>query len=514
MDFESDTDGVGLPPAMRLENGEEPAMTPQQEHSRRSSIRMIMADESLSALEKRKSIQSLMDGRRRSSAGTASSLGDAAREAASYYTESTEEGSVLDGSSGQFERMEISAPAPAPEYGYGAAGGGVAAGGGSGGSENGGDDNGQMMVGGVSRRQRRSASLPGWSDSSMPSGASAVAAASSNKIWDDPINISRRMEKSRPACSHYERNCTIVSPCCGVAFGCRICHDECPVLPMPFSKRRPEDIPMENRVNWTDTVESSKQRQLKRRSLPLGFEEEETHHEIDRFEIGEIICRLCYTRQSSKTNFCTCCHAQFGAYHCKICNLWMSDDESPYHCEKCGFCRVGGRENFRHCDDCGMCIDRLLFDDHNCKAGKYMSNCPVCQEDLFSSRDASHEMPCGHAIHWHCFKELTSYDTRCPVCKKTAETPEHMAPTWEAMAMGIALQPVPPELARCVTIICNDCETVDHDRRWHFLGVRCMRCMSFNTSVERTSLMGREAAAYMDELDRQKGSTDEPMQGS
>ena len=104
-----------------------------------------------------------------------------------------------------------------------------------------------------------------------------------------------------------------------------------------------------------------------------------------------------------------------------------------------------------------MCIDTLLFDDHNCKAGKYMSNCPVCQEDLFSSRDASHEMPCGHAIHWHCFKELTTYDTRCPVRKKTAETPEHMAPTWQAMAMGIALQPVPLELARVVTIICNDC---------------------------------------------------------
>ena len=203
----------------------------------------------------------------------------------------------------------------------------------------------------------------------------------------------------------------------------------------------------------------------------------------------------------SHSNFCQSCHAQFGAYHCNICNLWMSDDESPYHCEQCGFCRVGGRENFRHCNDCGMCIDTLLFDDHNCKAGKYMSNCPVCQEDLFSSRDASHEMPCGHAIHWHCFKELTTYDTRCPVCKKTAETPEHMAPTWQAMAMGIALQPVPPELARVVTIICNDCEERDVDRRWHFLGVRCLNCLSFNTTVERTTLTGRDAAAFLDELD-------------
>lgn len=179
----------------------------------------------------------------------------------------------------------------------------------------------------------------------------------------------------------------------------------------------------------------------------------------------------------------------------------MSANEHPYHCEKCGFCRVGGRENFRHCDDCGMCIHALLFDDHNCKAGKYMSNCPVCQEDLFSSRYASHEMPCGHAIHWHCFKELTSYDTRCPVCKKTAETPEHMQSTWSAIAMGIALQPVPPDMARVVNIFCNDCERSDSNRRWHFLGVRCMNCLSFNTNVEQIVMQGRDAADYLDELE-------------
>lgn len=175
----------------------------------------------------------------------------------------------------------------------------------------------------------------------------------------------------------------------------------------------------------------------------------------------------------------------------------MSADEEPYHCHKCGFCRVGGRENFTHCDDCGMCIDALLFDDHNCKSGKYMSNCPVCQEDLFSSRMASHEMPCGHAIHWHCFRELTSHDTRCPVCKKTAETHEQMEPTWNAMAMGIALQPVPADMARVVDVLCNDCEERGKNHRWHFLGVQCRHCASFNTTVERTVLAGQEAADFL-----------------
>ena len=200
-------------------------------------------------------------------------------------------------------------------------------------------------------------------------------------------------------------------------------------------------------------------------------------------------------------NKCISCSIQFGQYHCDICNLWMLDAESPYHCEDCGFCRVGGRDNFRHCNDCGMCIDALLFNDHNCKSGKYMSNCPICQEDLFSSRFASHEMPCGHAIHWHCFTELTSYDTRCPVCKKTVESPERMEATWNAIAVGIALQPVPPEMARMVNILCSDCEASNYNQRWHFLGVRCQNCYSFNTTVEQIIIQGQAAATYLDRID-------------
>ncbi|KAG7364065.1 zinc-ribbon domain containing protein [Nitzschia inconspicua] len=537
-------------------------MTQQAQQERRNSIREIMADETLTPLEKRRNIQSLMDGRRRSSAshvstGSGSSVGGMARSAMEaaendqsdnednqscrshmsnsnnqYYHNGDMTGDTMadsecyeygDNSTQQIQLMQEQKDAGAPN-----------------------EELFQSMdISGAAGRKQRSSSMPLWSENTTRAAAPLVAARS-NAIWDDPLNISRRMEKSRPPCNHYERNCTIISPCCGLAFGCRICHDECPVLPMPFAQRPPPNpppgtpgdqppsqnsaagtavtgstestVPQERILNW-EAVERAKHKHEKRRSMPLNYDQhagEETHHEIDRFAIAEIICRLCYTRQSSKTNFCTACDAQFGAYYCNICNLWMSDDESPYHCADCGFCRVGGRENFRHCDDCGMCIDALLFDDHNCKAGKYMSNCPVCQEDLFSSRDASHEMPCGHAIHWHCFKELTTYDTRCPVCKKTAETPEHMAPTWQAMAMGIALQPVPPELARVVTILCNDCEETDENRRWHFLGVRCMHCMSFNTTVERTTLMGRDAASYLDEMDRKDGNCNgtRPMDAS
>ena len=208
-------------------------------------------------------------------------------------------------------------------------------------------------------------------------------------------------------------------------------------------------------------------------------------------------CHQTRARTHTHSNSCINCYVQFGEYHCAICNLWMSNDERPYHCPDCGFCRVGGLENFRHCLDCGMCIDRQLFNDHNCMAGKYMSDCPVCQEDLFSSRAASHELPCGHAIHWHCFQQLANHDSRCPICKKTAETSERMKPTWDAIAAGISTQPVPPELCKVVSIICNDCESLQTNRAWHFWGVQCQDCDSFNTVVDRILMMGEEAHEFL-----------------
>lgn len=190
----------------------------------------------------------------------------------------------------------------------------------------------------------------------------------------------------------------------------------------------------------------------------------------------------------------------------------MSASEEPYHCYECGFCRVGGRGNFKHCADCGMCIDITLFSDHNCKSGKYMSNCPVCQEDLFSSRSATHEMPCGHTIHWHCYQEFSKHDSRCPVCKKTSESPENMSHTWSAMALSIAMQPVPVELAKVVDIFCNDCETQDQNLRWHFLGVQCRKCSSFNTIIEKITLTGRQAALFADQMEAFRAQTS-PREG-
>jgi len=96
----------------------------------------------------------------------------------------------------------------------------------------------------------------------------------------------RRMEQSRPPCSHYERNCTMIAPCCGAAFGCRICHDDCPILP--------PKIELRHRMHRSASLPSS--------FTAMGQQGPmDTHHTIDRFAVKEVICRECFTRQSSKT---------------------------------------------------------------------------------------------------------------------------------------------------------------------------------------------------------------------
>ena len=73
-------------------------------------------------------------------------------------------------------------------------------------------------------------------------------------------------------------------------------------------------------------------------------------------------------------------------------------------------------------------------------------------------------------------------------------------PTWNAMAAAVAMQPVPPELARVINITCNDCETTDDARAWHFLGVQCRHCSSFNTVVDRIIMSGEEAHEFLETL--------------
>ena len=240
-------------------------------------------------------------------------------------------------------------------------------------------------------------------------------------------------------CIHYERECEVVAPCCNQVYACRLCHDD---------------------------VED---------------------HTLPRFEIQEVICKKCGERQSS-SNKCQKegCGIEFASYYCGICNLWIggsgAESKKPFHCDKCGICRVGGRENFSHCEECCMCI-RNGITDHQCIKDKYKNMCPVCREDMFSSRQSPIELACGHCIHDKCFRTLAQFDYRCPICKKTACDEVLMEEEWASRARDIQMQPMPANLSRVVSIICNDCAQKASGLSWHFLGVQCPSCRSFNTSI-------------------------------
>uniref|UniRef100_H2Z9L1 RING finger and CHY zinc finger domain-containing protein 1 n=1 Tax=Ciona savignyi TaxID=51511 RepID=H2Z9L1_CIOSA len=181
----------------------------------------------------------------------------------------------------------------------------------------------------------------------------------------------------------------------------------------------------------------------------LCHDEEITSHSLDRHAVREIVCSECKERQLISKK-----------------------------CTKCGICRVGGRDNFFHCEKCGLCLPKDKT-THKCIEKASHTNCPVCMEDIHTSRDTAHIPTCGHLIHSLCYKRLLRMgDYRCPICGVSTVA---MNSTWEMMDEEIASTPMPPEYAdHKVWILCKDCHSVS-EVRFHVLGLKCMKCNSYNT---------------------------------
>jgi hypothetical protein len=202
------------------------SMSHEEQQHRRASIKAILADERLPIQERRKSIQNLMDGRR-SSIGTASVAS----------TTSADDSNP---------------------YGYG--------------------DDGDADYGDGNR------TMSGDNRNGID-----MSIMDSVEVCEPVSNeATKRAEQTRPPCNHYARNCSLVAPCCGATFGCRICHDDSPILPPLLIQRQ------------------AMRRYGRSSSMPMNPSmtpqtPEDTHHNIDRFAIKEVICRECFTKQSSKT---------------------------------------------------------------------------------------------------------------------------------------------------------------------------------------------------------------------
>ena len=249
-------------------------------------------------------------------------------------------------------------------------------------------------------------------------------------------------KEKKENCGHYISGCKIIAKCCGREFGCRICHDF-----------------------------------------------EISDHEINRYEIEEIVCNHCNTRQPA-SNSCInkeCCFfvETFASYYCDICHLYSDKPASEiYHCEKCKICRMCGAGNkpsdFFHCDKCGGCIHINLEKTHKCVPDAFRNDCCICLDNIFLSREPTSFLPCGHVIHSSCLSSsLKQNKYTCPLCRKMMIQGSMLEVMIQHYDNMITLYPYDDENIE-TEITCNDCD-FKGKVSFHPIGLKCGGCGGYNT---------------------------------
>ncbi|ODV91574.1 hypothetical protein CANCADRAFT_11927, partial [Tortispora caseinolytica NRRL Y-17796] len=238
-------------------------------------------------------------------------------------------------------------------------------------------------------------------------------------------------------CAHYQRGVKVQCSHCGRWYTCRFCHDEV-----------------------------------------------ERDHRLIRSETKNMLCMRCSTIQPCAAD-CYECGACTAHYYCDKCKLWDDDvTKSIYHCSECGICRVGQGlgKDFFHCKTCNVCMDISLEDSHRCVENSTDCDCPICGEYMFTSTQTVVFMPCGHSIHQSCYYEHTRRSYKCPTCARSII---NMESKFRMLDREIEMTQLPqPYCNWRVVIGCNDC-SCKSNIKFHFLGLRCDNCGSYNTAQVR-----------------------------
>ncbi|KAL5022067.1 hypothetical protein ScPMuIL_001222 [Solemya velum] len=231
-------------------------------------------------------------------------------------------------------------------------------------------------------------------------------------------------------CEHYKRKCHLIAPCCGKEVSCRVCHDE------------------------------------------------SENHELIRNDVKKVKCLKCNEIQEVRQN-CIKCNTLFGKYFCQLCCLYDDVDKKQFHCDSCGICRVGGRNNFFHCETCDVCLASDLKNNHKCIERTSHSNCPVCLEYLHTSRTPLCKPDCGHFIHRDCFSQmLKTGNYACAVCGVSMVD---MNNVWHQLDEEVSATKMPVEYRNTyVQILCKDCHK-ESRVLFHVIGMKCTSCGSYNT---------------------------------
>ncbi|GME70834.1 unnamed protein product [[Candida] boidinii] len=175
------------------------------------------------------------------------------------------------------------------------------------------------------------------------------------------------------------------------------------------------------------------------------------------------------------------CGELLSNYFCEKCILFDNDQSKDiYHCGDCGICRLGLglNQDYFHCKNCDACISIDLKEHHKCIENSTHANCPICDEYMFNSTKTVVFMNCGHPIHEICYNEFTKHSYRCPLCSRTII---NMEAQFRVLDIEIKEQPLPDPMNTWNSIIkCVDCGGRSKVK-FHFLGLKCDHCLSYNT---------------------------------
>ncbi|OTA57862.1 zf-CHY-domain-containing protein [Hypoxylon sp. EC38] len=271
-------------------------------------------------------------------------------------------------------------------------------------------------------------------------------------------------------CEHYRRNVKLQCSTCNRWYTCRFCHDK---------------------------VED---------------------HNLIRKDTKNMLCMFCGTAQRAG-DVCVTCGASAARYYCNICKLWNDDPDKPvYHCNDCGICRIGRGigKDFFHCKTCCACIAIGQETDHKCIERSTDCDCPICGDYMFTSPKAVCFMKCGHSIHRQCLDQHMKVAYKCPICNKSLA---NMELQFRNLDMAIQTQPMPPEFQDTrALVLCNDC-SAKSSVKYHWLGLKCGVCSSYNTAqlqilgmtdeAIETDLIGREAQFSELSASRGPGAADD-----
>lgn len=200
---------------------------------------------------------------------------------------------------------------------------------------------------------------------------------------------------------------------------------------------------------------------------------------MDRFKVVEVQCLKCKCVQKAQKS-CEHCNHVFGDYYCDICHLF-DKDKKQYHCDGCGICRIGPKEQFEHCAKCNLCLPLSFRGNHKCIENVSRQDCPICLEDIHTSRVGARVLPCGHLLHSPCYEDMLKQGYRCPLCMRSVLD---MTQYWLRLDEEVAQTPMPTEYQNMtVNILCNDCSKRS-TAPFHVLGMKCESCKSYNTTQE------------------------------